>query len=214
MRLVTSSTAANYGARATSFASWAEQQGAAARTARERLSEYRERPFQALLDVGCGSGRDAIAFARAGAGRVVGVDPCRDLVDIAIRNATSSRTPCTFHVGDIVDPPVTWDPALPDDIEFDGVFALASLFHIPKRDLPEALANIARTTSPDAVMLTTFPVGEGDGPMPDGRWRTALTMDEHDQLLASAGFAPVNRSAISIYNGVWDTVVSLKNTAT
>ncbi|MGB7207230.1 MAG: methyltransferase domain-containing protein [Pyrinomonadaceae bacterium] len=61
-----------------------------------------------ILDVGCGSGRFCIAFAKAGAGRVVGVDFAKLMIDIALELAKEEGVAdrCEFRVGafpDIVD---------------------------------------------------------------------------------------------------------------
>src|SRR5437899_6272870 len=53
-----------------------------------------------VLDVGCGSGRYAIALAKAGAARVVGVDVAQSMIDLALseakREGVSNR--CEFRV--------------------------------------------------------------------------------------------------------------------
>src|SRR5438477_13204006 len=56
-------------------------------------------PWSAL-DVGCGSGRYAIAFARAGAVRVTGVDVSASMIHLAREEAVRSRVEdrCEFFV--------------------------------------------------------------------------------------------------------------------
>ncbi len=54
-----------------------------------------------ILDVGCGSGRFCIAFAKQGAGKVVGVDFARLMIDIAEELAKEEGVAeqCEFRVG-------------------------------------------------------------------------------------------------------------------
>ena len=61
-----------------------------------------------ILDVGCGSGRFCIAFAREGAARVVGIDFAKGMIEIANTLAKDAGVAdrCEFIVG-----------AFPDDID-------------------------------------------------------------------------------------------------
>jgi ubiquinone/menaquinone biosynthesis C-methylase UbiE len=61
------------------------------------------RPFEGkkILDVGCGSGRFCIAFAKEGAARVIGVDFAKLMIDIAEELAKEEGVDdrCEFRVG-------------------------------------------------------------------------------------------------------------------
>lgn len=67
-----------------------------AREGEERLS---------LLDVGCGSGRHAVAIAKMGAKRIVGVDYAQGMVDLANEAAVASGVSehCDFVCTDFLD---------------------------------------------------------------------------------------------------------------
>jgi 2-polyprenyl-3-methyl-5-hydroxy-6-metoxy-1,4-benzoquinol methylase len=58
-----------------------------------------------ILDVGCGSGRFCLAFAREGAAKVVGVDFAPAMIDIANRLAAEAGVAeqCEFRVGAFPD---------------------------------------------------------------------------------------------------------------
>lgn len=79
------------------------------------------RPFDGkkILDVGCGSGRFCIAFAKEGASRVVGVDFAEVMIDIAKELAKENNVSevCEFRVGSF--------PAIisSDDAPFDAATA-------------------------------------------------------------------------------------------
>jgi 2-polyprenyl-3-methyl-5-hydroxy-6-metoxy-1,4-benzoquinol methylase len=70
---------------------------------RLEVNVERLRPFEGkkILDVGCGSGRFCIAFAKEGAKKVVGVDFASAMIDIAKRLARSHgvASRCDFRVG-------------------------------------------------------------------------------------------------------------------
>jgi 2-polyprenyl-3-methyl-5-hydroxy-6-metoxy-1,4-benzoquinol methylase len=67
------------------------------------LNVEKLRPFEGkkILDVGCGSGRFCIAFAKAGAEKVVGVDFAKLMIDIAEELAKEEGVAerCEFRVG-------------------------------------------------------------------------------------------------------------------
>jgi ubiquinone/menaquinone biosynthesis C-methylase UbiE len=69
---------------------------------RKSIDMLRLQPGSAVLDVGCGLGRDAeiISGMVGSAGRVVGIDPDRDLVDRAIERTRAIFPRPEFYVGD------------------------------------------------------------------------------------------------------------------
>jgi 2-polyprenyl-3-methyl-5-hydroxy-6-metoxy-1,4-benzoquinol methylase len=66
--------------------------------------EVRKVSNATVLDVGCGSGRTAIPLAKAGAGRVVGVDFAPTMIEIANRSAQDAGVAdrCEFRVADFM----------------------------------------------------------------------------------------------------------------
>src|SRR5262245_3736843 len=79
-------------------------------------------PPYVLLDLGCGPGRD-LAYFRALGHEAVGLDGCAAFV-----GAARARTGCEVLEQDFLK------LALPAE-RFDGVFANASLFHVPTQEL-------------------------------------------------------------------------------
>lgn len=55
------------------------------------LAELRNLENFSVLDVGCGSGRNTIVFAEAGAQRVVGIDIAANMIELANRLVAQSR---------------------------------------------------------------------------------------------------------------------------
>jgi len=104
-----------------------------------------EPPFT-LLDFGCGPGRDLAAFTALGH-RAVGLDGAARFVEMA-REATG----CEVLHQDFLA--LDLPPA-----RFDGVFANASLFHVPGSELPRVLGELRATLKPGGVLFSSNPRG-------------------------------------------------------
>ena len=91
-------------------------------------------PF-AILDFGCGPGRDLKVFAQLGH-RVVGLEGAARLAVMARAHSGSEVWQQDFLKLD-----------LPDK-HFDGVFANAALFHVPSQELPRVLLELHATPKP------------------------------------------------------------------
>ena len=94
-----------------------------------------------ILDVGTGTGRAAIALARAGA-VVTGVDASAEMLEVAARRATEAGVAVTFGRGDAhrLDFP---------DRGFDSVVCLRVLMHTP--DWKQSLAELCRVSTSRVV---------------------------------------------------------------
>ena len=105
-------------------------------------------PGSDVLDAGCGSGRDAKAFADAGF-RVSAFDASATLARLA-----SSH--CGFEVAhrrfDEVD----------EIAQFDGIWCCASLLHVPLDAMPATLDRLWRALRPGGVLYVSFKHGRGE----------------------------------------------------
>ncbi len=99
------------------------------------LGAYPERG--ALLDLGCGQGRDAIALARLGY-EVTGIDNSKVGIEQMNQVARKEILPLTGQVGDIF--------AFEDYATFDFVL-LDSMFHFAKKDKKKEVAFIENVIS-------------------------------------------------------------------
>jgi len=102
-------------------------------------------PFR-ILDFGCGPGRDLAAF------RSLGHEP------IGLEGSPQLAAMAREHSGCEV-----WEQdflalRLPAG-RFDGIFANASLFHVPSQELPRVLSELHATLKPDGVLFTSNPRG-------------------------------------------------------
>jgi SAM-dependent methyltransferase len=102
-------------------------------------------PF-AILDLGCGPGRDLVRF-RALGHEAIGLDGAARFVAMA-----RADTGCEVWHQDFL----TLD--LPPG-RFDGIFANASLFHVPAQELPRVLRELHATLRPRGVLFASNPHG-------------------------------------------------------
>ncbi len=127
-------------------------------TAQTEMQRYKQKTYEllgatpgaVLLDVGCGTGDDAIALAeRVGqTGRVVGIDCSLSLIAEARRRIESGDRSLTFQVGDVH----CLDFA---DNSFDGCRADRLFMHIEDRQ--QALKEMIRVTRPKGRILVREP---------------------------------------------------------
>ena len=125
-----------------------------------------------LLDAGCGSGRDALAFATAGY-RVVAFDASGEMAQLA-------RVHTGLPIHQMTFDDVNWRE------QFDGVWASASLLHVPRASLAAALVKLARALRPRGVMYVSLKYGSGDREVL-GRTFTDMTERELEPLLIASG---------------------------
>lgn len=131
-------------------------------------------PFR-ILDFGCGPGRDLSAFSLLGHSPV-GVDGSQEFVAMA-REATGCEV---FHQDFLA-------LQLPDR-HFDGVFANASLFHVPSADLPRVLLELNACLKPGGALLSSNPRGANQEGWNGARYGVYHDLASWRQLLEQAGF--------------------------
>lgn len=112
-----------------------------------------------LLDAGCGSGRDARWFLSQGY-RIEAFDASPTLAALA-----------ESHCGLAV--PVLRFQDLDWQVRFDGIWACASLLHVPAAELPDVLWRLAAALKPGGVLYASFKYGRGEREH-DGRRFTDL----------------------------------------
>jgi len=122
-----------------------------------------------VLDAGCGSGRDALAFQRAGH-QVAAFDASPELARLA-----SEHTGLPVCVTDFLSLDAATPLGLPPDARFHGIWACASLLHVAEADQAQAWARLWAWLAPGGVVYASYKLGEGERVDESGRPFTDAT---------------------------------------
>ncbi|MDE2402376.1 MAG: class I SAM-dependent methyltransferase [Burkholderiales bacterium] len=136
-----------------------------------------EPPFT-ILDFGCGPGRDLRTFAKAGH-TAIGLDGTASFATMA-----SEHSGCTVWHQNFLK------LALPAQY-FDGVFANASLFHVPSQELPRVLGQLHDTLKPGGVLFSSNPMGKNQEGWSGQRYGVYHDLPAWREFMAGAGFVEV-----------------------
>lgn len=118
------------------------------------MAEIRERftdllpAHGAVLDAGCGSGRDAKAFAEQEF-QVEAFDASPELAALASQHSGLSVKVMRFQDLDAV-------------ARYDGIWCCASLLHVPLKELPEVFRRLAQALKAGGVLYASFKYGQGE----------------------------------------------------
>ena len=155
-------------------------------------------PISLILDVGCGAGRDAKFFLDCGL-QVIGIDLSEKLIEIAKKNISNAR----FYVMD-------FERLVFPKEKFDGVWASASLVHLPKERLQHVIGEIHQILRKDGLFFSSFRVGAGERFTEERRGKAILKRfysyykpEEVRQALMKAEFTIQDEEPDSINSGDW-----------
>lgn len=126
-----------------------------------------------ILDAGCGSARDAVALQAKGA-FVLAIDGCEEFVKAAAASGVPAQLK-TFSQ-------IRWADT------FDGIWAQASLLHLPEKELGEALTALHRALVPGGVLCLGMKEGTGTETLADGRFFRYTNPQDLGEQLSKAGF--------------------------
>ena len=135
-------------------------------------------PF-AILDFGCGPGRDLKTFTALGH-VAVGLEGASRLAAMA-----RADTGCEVWEQDFLN------LDLPDR-RFDGVFANAALFHVPTQALPRVLRQLHATLKPRGVLFASNPHGHNEEGWNRGRYGVYHDLESWRRYLSAAGFVELS----------------------
>jgi len=134
-------------------------------------------PFR-ILDLGCGPGRDLLTFLERGH-QPVGLDGAEAFVRMARERAGVEVWHQDFLALDL--------PAA----AFDGVFANATLFHVPAQELPHVLDPLRRCLRPGGVLFASNPRGTNQEGWNGSRYGCYHDLETWRETVVSAGFEPI-----------------------
>ena len=132
----------------------------------------------AILDLGCGPGRDVRHFRSLGHD-VVGLDGAMRFVEMARELSGCEVLHQDFLALDL--------PAS----RFDGVFANASLFHVPSQAITRVLRQLRATLRPDGVLFVSNPRGNDEEGWRGDRYGCFYALETWRRLVTDAGFAEI-----------------------
>ena len=133
-------------------------------------------PPHAILDLGCGPGRDLRAFAALGH-EATGLDGAAELVALA-----REQSDCAVLHQDFLA--LELPPA-----RFDGIFANAALFHVPGSQIARVLADLAAALKPRGVLFCSNPRGDNQEGWVGGRYGCFWDLATWRALVTAAGFS-------------------------
>jgi SAM-dependent methyltransferase len=171
-------TLAHYDQRAEEF--WQGTRGHDVRQNMDALlSAIQSTPPFAILDFGCGPGRDLKAFKELGHAPV-GLDGSARLAAMAREYSGCEVWEQEFLALDL--PPA----------RFDGVFANATLFHVPSAALPRVLGELHAALKPGGVLFSSNPRGANEEGWNRGRYGVYHDLESWRRHLTGAGFAELS----------------------
>lgn len=127
----------------------------------------------AILDAGCGSGRDSVAFRQLGY-HVTAMDAspkiCREAEKVLGQKVLCK----TFE-------------ELDNENAYDGIWACASLLHVPKDRMPEVLYRLKRALKDGGILYASFKYGEEEKVV-NGRLFSYYNEQSIKELMVENGF--------------------------
>jgi SAM-dependent methyltransferase len=171
---ITAATLADYGPRADDFWQGTRDHDVSQNVA-ALLRHLTAVPPLAILDLGCGPGRDLLTFKNLGHAPV-GLDGSAEFAAMARAHSGCEVWQQNLLALDL--------PAA----RFDGVYANAVLFHVPAQELPRVLRELSATLKPGGVLFSSNPRGSGEEGWNGGRYGSYHDIDAWRAHMNAAGF--------------------------
>lgn len=123
-----------------------------------------------ILDIGCGSGRDAQHFHQLGF-EVMAFDGSEAIVALAAQHSTFPVLHATFN-------------DFTTDQRFDGMWACASLLHVPLAEQSATLSHLATFLKSGGVFYASYKLGHGEANK-NGRFFCHVDAGSFAQIISS-----------------------------
>lgn len=137
----------------------------------DRFLKYLE-PGATILDFGCGSGRDSRYFLQKGYA-VEASDGSEEMVRIATETAGIPVKLMLFS-------------ELDETEKYDGIFACASILHVPSAELPDIFRRVHKALKTGGIFYPSFKYGGFEGER-KGRYFTDQNEEKLAKLLQESG---------------------------
>ena len=125
-------------------------------------------PDAYILDFGCGAGRDTKYFLSRGY-QIDAIDGSEQLCRIASKYTGIKVRQMLFQ-------------ELDEKEKYDGIWACASILHLPKKQLREVLENMYAALKSEGWIYTSFKHGKFEGER-NGRYFTDFTTDTFKEFI-------------------------------
>jgi SAM-dependent methyltransferase len=126
----------------------------------------------AILDAGCGSGRDALNFKKMGFD-VEAFDASKAMSEAASQLVGQTVHCCTFM-------------EYTTQRQFDAIWACASLLHVPYKKLPATFNHLKQFLSQEGKFIVSFKYGDSERQQGE-RHFTDMNEERFDQTIRDAG---------------------------
>ena len=175
---LTARTVASYDASADAFREGTRDHDVS-QNVRALLGAIEGPPPFTILDFGCGPGRDLATF-RALGHQAVGLDGAARFVEMA-----HVATGCEVLHQNFLE--LSLPPA-----RYDGVFANASLFHVPAQELPRVLRELRDALRDRGVLFSSNPRGSDIEGWNGARYGAYHSLETWRAVVLAAGFEEVD----------------------
>lgn len=142
-------------------------------------------PGATILDIGCGSGRDLLWFAKKGF-HPTGFERAASLACLARDSSGCPVIQADFHQYDF------------SKLRFSALVLVGSLVHVSREKFPGLLESICQALVPGGLILISMKEGKGLSPAleedQDGRIFTLWSKKELEQIFKNLGLTTVNFS--------------------
>ncbi|MGE5298243.1 MAG: class I SAM-dependent methyltransferase, partial [Acidobacteriaceae bacterium] len=143
------------------------------------INKFAELAGKKVLDVGSGSGRDALILKKKRL-EVVCLDASKAMIDLCWKRGLQGV------IGDFSELPF-------EDASFDSAWAYTSLLHVPKAEVASPLKEIYRILKPGGMLGLGMIEGDWEGyyessDMKLPRWFSFYKREELEGLLKKGGF--------------------------
>ncbi|WP_454849813.1 class I SAM-dependent methyltransferase [Rhizobium binxianense] len=147
---------------------------------RERLDAFLAElsPGASILELGCGGGQDSAYMLAQG----FDVTPTDGSAELARRAEKLIGQPVRIMLFQELDA----------ERSFDGVWAQASLLHVPRAELPDVFGRIHRALRPGGIIHASFKAGLAEGRDRFGRYYNYPSAEWLSALLREGGWRTVS----------------------